>query len=374
MDTKSTLEAELASIQVKAAALAEKAKAGTMTDAELVELQSHADRATEVKAKLNGVRRAEQTGQIAAGVAASDDERPAAGAKGYLTPASFKSTVAAAAPGAAKAFVAGGASVTQVSLDQSPVPLGRAGSNLGILGVVPLVTRDNPTYSYLRQTVRTINAAEVATGAQKPTSVVTVERVDASLKVVAHLSEYIDSYMVEDVPSLETFLEVELRVGVFERVTAGAVAAYSNVSGAQTQAFTNASALDSIILGASKVNAAGYNADTVLLSRDTAETILLAKSSTGEYLGNQPGGHATDSGNMGVYDSLRQVIVTGLPAKTAIVFDSSRVQVSTDRQGVKTKWDSISKMDYNQVRALVEGRFAHDVLAAPAICKVGVAA
>jgi len=375
MDKKSA-QAELSALQIKATTIVATAKADgrDLTDAEMKALEDGRDRAIELSAVLRGMKAADTMAEVAAGVAASERVAPAAGAKGYLSPASFRATVAATAPEAAKAFVAGGAAVTQVQLDQNPVALGRAGSNLGILGVVPLVTRDNPSYSYLRQTVRTNAAAEVAVGAQKPTSVITVERVDSSLKVVAHLSEYIDSYMVEDVPSLETFLEAELRTGVLDRVTAGAVTAYSTVAGAQTQAFTNGSALDSIILGASKVQAAGYNADTVLLSRDTAEQILLAKSTTGEYLGNQPGGYATDSGNMGVYGDLRQVIVTGLPAKTAIVLDSTRVQVSTDRQGIKTKWDSISKMDYNQVRALVEGRYAHDVLAAPAICKVGVAA
>lgn len=44
-------------------------------------------------------------------------------------------------------------------------------------------------FSYLRQTVRTNNAAPVATGALKPTSISTLARVESRLRVIAHLSD-----------------------------------------------------------------------------------------------------------------------------------------------------------------------------------------
>ncbi len=69
-------------------------------------------------------------------------------------------------------------------------------------------------FSYLSQTVRTNNAAVVARGARKPTSVYTLTRTDDRLRVIAHLSEPIDRFDVEDAPLLQQFLESEMSYGL----------------------------------------------------------------------------------------------------------------------------------------------------------------
>jgi uncharacterized protein (UPF0264 family) len=69
-------------------------------------------------------------------------------------------------------------------------------------------------FSYLRQTVRTNNAAVVAEGAVKPTSVYTVVKVPNSLVVVAHLSEGIPRFWLIDQVSLETFVDNEMNFGL----------------------------------------------------------------------------------------------------------------------------------------------------------------
>jgi hypothetical protein len=51
---------------------------------------------------------------------------------------------------------------------------------------MPVKQHTEPTYGYLRQTVRTSNAAVVAEGGTKPTSVFSVVRIEDSLDVVAH--------------------------------------------------------------------------------------------------------------------------------------------------------------------------------------------
>ena len=51
-----------------------------------------------------------------------------------------------------------------------------------------------PEFAYLRQSVRTNNAAVIARGATKPTSVLTTVRVADKLDVVAHLSEGVPRY------------------------------------------------------------------------------------------------------------------------------------------------------------------------------------
>lgn len=378
MDVKSTLRAELSALQVKLSSLIEAAKSSgrDLTDREAATIEQGSDRAIEIKAQLNAIERGEKGAEhmrrvadLGAGDQGFDPgpngrehvETGVAGAKGFITPASIKRMVASTTAQGAKAFVAGGSSVTPVALDTDPISLARPVANLGLLGVLPVVTRSTPTYSYLRQTVRTNNAAVVAAGAQKPTSVLTVEEVTTTLDVVAHLSEYVDTYLLADNANLESFIDGELRDGIFTKVTALAVAAFAGTSGIQTQAFST-NVMDSIYLGASKAADLGYNPDVVLLTRAVYDGIMLAKDADGNYLYRNP----EDSRLNG----LTPIVATGLPTNSALVLDSSKVGISVDRQGVTTKWDAISKIDYNQVRALTEGRFAFDVLAAPAIVKV----
>ena len=68
-------------------------------------------------------------------------------------------------------------------------------------------------YSFLQQSVRTLNAAPVAAGGTKPTSVVSVVAIENRLRVVAHISEQIDHYLLSDAVNLERFVEDELVCG-----------------------------------------------------------------------------------------------------------------------------------------------------------------
>jgi HK97 family phage major capsid protein len=80
--------------------------------------------------------------------------------------------------------------------------------------LLPSSEAEGGSFSYLAQTVRTNNAAEVATGALKPTSIYTLERVVDTVKVFAHLSQPIDRFLVEDAPNLTQFLNSERRHGL----------------------------------------------------------------------------------------------------------------------------------------------------------------
>ena len=66
----------------------------------------------------------------------------------------------------------------------------------------------------MRQTRRTNNAAVVAEGAVKPTSVYSVERVEDKLDVIAHLSEGVPRYWFVDTAALQGFLANELDYGL----------------------------------------------------------------------------------------------------------------------------------------------------------------
>jgi HK97 family phage major capsid protein len=70
------------------------------------------------------------------------------------------------------------------------------------------------TFSYLKQTVRTNNAAPVADGALKPTSVYTLAEIEDRVRVIAHLSEAIPERFFADHAELVRFLEAEMSTGL----------------------------------------------------------------------------------------------------------------------------------------------------------------
>jgi hypothetical protein len=116
---------------------------------------------------------------------------------------------------------------------------------VSILECLQLVPRTSPSYSTLRQTVRTNNAAIVAPGATKPTSIFTVVPILNSLKVFAHLSDPIDTYLLADNVALQGFLQAELLYGLTQAVesevingagTAGHLTGFLATSGIQSQA------------------------------------------------------------------------------------------------------------------------------------------
>lgn len=144
-----------------------------------------------------------------------------------------------------KSLVAGGAAHMDAPLINPEVlPAGRV--QLGLLDHLPAV-ETGAAFSYLRQSTRTNRAAVVATGALKPTSVYELQRVEDRLRVVAHLSEPIDRFWLEDVPNLLAFIRDEMVYGLAVSLEAEVLGGdgtgehmlgLSNVSGIQIQPFT----------------------------------------------------------------------------------------------------------------------------------------
>ena len=97
-------------------------------------------------------------------------------------------------PDGQKALAPSGAARRGTGVRADPVALGRS---LGLLDVLPVKQHASTEYAYLRQTVRTNNAAVVAEGAAKPTSVYPWTAWN-TLVVVAHLSEGIPRYWLLD--------------------------------------------------------------------------------------------------------------------------------------------------------------------------------
>lgn len=86
---------------------------------------------------------------------------------------------------------------------------------LTILDLVPIQPLEGTdTFSVLRETARTNNAAVVAAGANKPTSVYSLVKIDETVKTIAHLSEPIPRQTLSDAPLVRQYLDGSLRQGV----------------------------------------------------------------------------------------------------------------------------------------------------------------
>gem|GEM_PF-3852100 len=121
-----------------------------------------------------------------------------------------------------KALLDPGTTAVTLPLAAEPVTDPRQASF--VFQLVP--TEDAPAgvFSYLRQSARTNNAAVVASGALKPQSTYTLQRIDSKTVVIAHVSEPIDRYMIEDAPMLQNFLNQELVYGLNKALDARTVA------------------------------------------------------------------------------------------------------------------------------------------------------
>lgn len=124
-------------------------------------------------------------------------------------------------PDGMKSLAPSGSAVVGQEFVRDPVALGQIAT--GLLDVLPTKQHTSAEYAYLRQTTRTNNAAVVAEGAAKPTSVYSVVRVEQSLVVVAHLSEGIPRYWLLDNSALQTFVEAEMTFGLQLAVEAKAL-------------------------------------------------------------------------------------------------------------------------------------------------------
>ena len=108
-----------------------------------------------------------------------------------------------------KGLAPSGATIVGQEFVRDPVALGQLAQSL--LDVLPTTAHTPTEYACPRQTVRTNNAAVVAEGAAKPTSVYSVEQ---RLLVGAHLSEGIPRYWLLDPTALQQFIDSELRFGL----------------------------------------------------------------------------------------------------------------------------------------------------------------
>lgn len=235
-----------------------------------------------------------------------------------------------------------------------------------------------PSYSFLRQSVRTNNAAPVAEGATKPTSVVSVTEISNRLRVVAHLSEQIPHYLLSDTADLQRFVADELLWGLRAALETEIISGDGDdehftgilsTSDIQTQAFAT-SALTSIRKGLTKLDTNDYEAGAIVLSAGDWEAIELLSVTSG----------ATDVRGVPIDPVTRRlwgvpvVLNQGLGAKTGLILGKDAVTLDHDGE-IDVRWSDGVADDFakNFVRCRVEGRFGVSVNQPSAVVKVATA-
>lgn len=273
-----------------------------------------------------------------------------------------------------KAIAPSGATVAPAGLtDPIPVPLGRPVVR-NLLSVIEAKVVDQPpTVAYLRQTQRVNNAAPVASGAEKPVSVYGLERVEDRLRVIAHLSEPLDRFWLEDSADLEQFITDELTYGLDvaieqQLINGSGVGENSRgllqTSGIQTQPWS-VDGHETVRRAITLAQAAG-GAESVVVALNPVDwqNVSLTRSTTGEFLTtdatsvNYPQG-AVGSPPVGSPLLLSWgapvVLSNAVPVGTGVVFDPTAVTLYVDGN-VRTEWNSSEGFSTNTIRARTETR------------------
>ena len=264
----------------------------------------------------------------------------------------------ATGPDGQKALVTGGTGTSDLVVGLSALP--QVPNTL--LSVIPQVRLTSPpTYRYLRQTVRTNNAAPVAAGAEKPVSPMSLVEVDGRLRVIAHLSEPIGVYTLQDVATLNGFVQSELHYGLFAALedqvlngdgTGENLTGLLETSGVLTQA-VGADLLATLRSAVTKVESGGYVPSTFVLSPadwETAETSTTAGS--GEYLlSSSP----VDRAARRIW-GVPVAVSTALDAGQAVLLSQDSVKLYTDGR-IAYDLDKSQGFSTNEVVARLEGRW-----------------
>ncbi|PVY29921.1 phage major capsid protein [Williamsia muralis] len=233
----------------------------------------------------------------------------------------------------------------------------------GLLDVIPLIRLSSPPmFKFLRQTTRNNNAAPVAPGAVKPTTTLGLVPVESALRVVAHLSEPIDKYLLTDVTNLRQFVNSELQYGLFETVerqilagtgVAPQLSGIASTSGVQTQAFAT-DILTTVRSSITKLESLGYKPSAIVLRPDDWETVELSQTSgSGEYrMAASPVDRAAQR-LWGV-----QVVLSNAPeVGDGLLLAQDSVRLYTDGV-IDAQWDGFgANFDRNETRLRVESRF-----------------
>lgn len=367
--------------------IAEAAKAAgrNLTEGETAQIDGHLAKADDLKVQIDKAEESQERFRKMAAIDPSAEDgvtylgKQADAAQGIVK---AMSTAGGGSYGQ-KALVTAGDVYTDIPL-LSANPFNQPRPPATLIEALPFRSIAGPTVRYLRQTTRTNNAAPVAAGAVKPTSVFTVSQIDGALHVVAHISEALDEYMIEDNSSLLGFVQAEmvhgLYVAVEDQVLNGtgvspALTGIKNTSGVQVQAFATDMWLTTRA-AITKVEVLGYAPQFFVMHPSDWEKFETGAFSSGNYILNAEG-----RGNLPVDAAARRLwgipVVTSVKqtATDALLVSSNSIQLLGDGK-LKTVTTNAVNDDFsrNQLRMRVESRYELAVTAPAGVVKIDLTA
>lgn len=253
---------------------------------------------------------------------------------------------------------------------------------LFLRSLIPSTTVTSDKVNYIRQTVFTNNAAAVAAGALKPTSVITAERVEAPVRVIAHLSEALDRSMLTDYDQLTGFIDDQLRLGVLleeeDQILNGSGAAPNltgilNTAGIQTQAKGADPTPDAVYKAITKIRVVFGEPDAVVFHPNDWQDVALLRNADGVYLWGSPANEAAPR----IWN--KQVIVSPVMAEgTALVGSFGTAAEVFERETVRISFAETGLGDVagqelfsrNQIRVRAESRIGLAVIRPSFFCTV----
>lgn len=256
------------------------------------------------------------------------------------------------------------------------VPLGR--DTASIVELLPTVLITGRHFHYMRQAERANNAAVVAPGGLKPTSTMGLEMVKKETQVVAHLSEPIDVFLLEDVGNMLTIVNNEMLYGLNAAVDRellkgtgeGQLTGLLNTVGIQTQAYT-ADALTTIRTAITKARQAGHEPNAIVLGYADWQAIeLLRENTNGAFLLNASS--PVDVAAKKLW-GLQVVESANMTAGTALILNTAAAGIVVSKPGVRLEWHvSGEGFETNTTRIRCETRVELAVTQPAAIVKATI--
>ena len=139
----------------------------------------------------------------------------------------------------AKALVAPGTVIAPAAFDAQVHDEGRP--LRFVQSIIPHASMDGDSAIYFRQTVRDSQAAAHTPGDPKEVSTFTVERKELRPVTIAHITEALNLNDLSDAPSLQQFVESELRLGLVREVDREVLYGNDEATPAELEGLTNTS-------------------------------------------------------------------------------------------------------------------------------------
>lgn len=376
---------EMLEVSLKAArTIAQKAQSEgrNLTDAEEATFNGHMAKAAEARAKLKEIEESDKVFEQLCKMGPSRD-RSTAKAGDVLSfkglDRQLKGRMNDRGGFNVKSLLSAGTQVTPAQTLTSPVTLAKPATSL--LDLLPVrILAEGAEYSYLTQTTRTNNAAPVADGALKPTSVYAMERVSRSLEVIAHLSEPIPEYWLKDSKDLGEFIASELGYGLQLAVenqamngngTSPNLLGLLAASGIQAQVF-NTTQILTVRSAITKVEILGYTASGLVLHPSDWEAIETAADGEDRFF-MTPGSNPVDRAARRLW-SVPVALSTQVAEGSGVLLSDGAAGLVTDGR-VEFEMARVGDdFERNQVRARVEGRFGVEVFRPTGIVEIDLTA